>query len=110
VALAAVALALLAWTAACGDGTREYVGTLQGREDLATGCAWLLVGQEAYDPDWPDGYRVLFSPPRLIGPGGEVVAEEGQRVRVRGTTAERRVSNCQLGPVLTVSEVLGTVE
>lgn len=118
---------LSALLAACGGGTgptadgrspdgdattaegREaaFTGTLGGDAQLEGGCAWLETEEEGrVEPRWPDGYRVEFDPVRLLGPDGDVVAEEGDTVAVDGEIAGDVMTICQVGPVLEVTEVV----
>jgi hypothetical protein len=46
-------------------------------------CAWLGSAPHATYL-WPAGYRVRFHPTELIGPGGDVVATEGQKISFAG--------------------------
>lgn len=106
---------LLAVTAAgCGGvGGRslrsaDLTARLGGDAQLEGGCAWLdpIAGGERVEPQWPQGYRVEFEPVRLVGPDGQVIAEEGESVRVNGEIADDVASICQVGPVFEVTEVL----
>ena len=45
-------------------------------------CAWRGTGDVPYL--WPEGYRVRFNPTELINPQGQVVAHEGDRLKVGG--------------------------
>lgn len=81
-------------------------GTLGGDAQLEGGCAWLDTGGERYEVVYPDGYAVEFGPLRLRGPDGTTIAEEGDRVRVRGHVADERVSVCQVGTLYEASAVV----
>ncbi|MBW3665621.1 MAG: hypothetical protein KY469_21205 [Actinobacteria bacterium] len=86
-----------------------FTGSLGGDAQLEGGCAWLETETEGrVEPRWPDGYRVAFEPVRLLGPDGEVVAEEGDTVTVRGAIAGDVMTICQVGPVLRVTQVEGS--
>ncbi|MBW3562655.1 MAG: hypothetical protein KY437_09170 [Actinobacteria bacterium] len=86
-----------------------FVGTLGGDAQLEGGCAWLETETEGrVEPRWPDGYRVVFDPVRLLGPDGETVAEEGDTVEVHGEIADDVMTICQVGPVLEVTEIVGS--
>lgn len=103
--------------AATGDdqgAASAFTARLGGDARLEGGCAWLepVDGDEApqptsgrYEPQWPDGYRVEFGPLRLVDPDGDVVAEEGDAVDVRGQVRDDVMTVCQVGPVFAVSEV-----
>lgn len=102
------------------DGAEE--GTLIGRFDgdaqLEGGCAWLepTGGRDAdlgdrIEPLFPQGYEIEFAPDlRLVGPGGDVVAERGDELVVEGGPEEGMASICQVGPHYRVDVVLGTVD
>jgi hypothetical protein len=49
---------------------------------------------------------VTFNPVQLTGPDGDVLAEEGDTLRIRGEIAEDMVSFCQVGPIFTAAEVI----
>ncbi|MGH3441135.1 MAG: hypothetical protein ACRDUY_03645, partial [Nitriliruptorales bacterium] len=123
----AVPAALIAFSlllAACGGddptiadpGEPDLVATLGGDPHLEGGCVWLdrVPGEPApgeadrYTPTWPAGYTAEFDPIRLVGPDGEVVAEEGDTLRVEGAVDENRVTTCMTGPVFVVERILGT--
>lgn len=101
--------------AACrggGEPTADLVGTLGGDRQLEGGCAWLdvtpersAVDAERVQPSWPEGYQIRFEPVRLIGPGGQVVAEAGDVLRVDGTLRPDLVTVCMVGPVFQVTRV-----
>lgn len=74
-------------------------GTLAGDPGLEGGCAWISTPGGSYEVIWPSGYRVEFTPLRLIGPDDEVIAEEGDTVRVHGHVAEEMLSICQVGVI-----------
>lgn len=72
-------------------------GTLGGDAQLEGGCAWVDTAGGRYQVLWPTGYEILFDPVRLEGPDGEVVAEEGDTLRVDGRTAPDMMSVCMTG-------------
>lgn len=84
-------------TAPARVGAGAITGTLAGDESLEGGCAWLDTADGRYQVFWPDGYTVEFGPVRLLGPGGEVVAEAGQTLTVEGEPAADMMSVCQVG-------------
>lgn len=87
----------------------ELTGTLGGDAQLEGGCAWLDTEAEGrVEPRWPEGYEIAFGPVRLVGPDGEVVAEESDTVAVRGEIAEDVMTICQVGPVLRIDEIVGS--
>ncbi|HVM01020.1 MAG TPA: hypothetical protein VM324_17145 [Egibacteraceae bacterium] len=81
-------------------------GTLGGDADLEGGCAWLEAADGRYDVMYPDGYTIAFDPVRVVGPDGEVVAEEGEVLRVRGHIDAEMMTVCQVGTVFRAEEVL----
>lgn len=88
-------------------GEADLSGTLGGDAQLEGGCAWLETESEGrVEPRWPEGYRIEFEPVRLVGPGGEVIAEEGDTVAVNGRIAGDVMTICQVGPVFEVTEVV----
>lgn len=88
------------------DEATTVTGALAGDPDLEGGCAWLETGERKAEILWPAGYRVTFEPLQLRGPDGEVVAEDGEEVTVRGEFAEDRVSVCQVGDLFEASAVV----
>lgn len=72
-------------------------GTLGGDAQLEGGCAWVDTAEGRYQVLWPAGYEIRFDPLRLEGPDGEVVAGEGDTVRVEGQTAPDMMSICMTG-------------
>lgn len=118
-------LAVAALMVACGGGAPpaardtvtgvDLAGRLGGDARLEGGCAWLeaVVGGPApqpdarrYQPVWPDGYKVVFEPLRVLSPAGRPLAEEGQVVRVSGRLAADVVTACQTGPVFRVTRIV----
>lgn len=87
-------------------GSEMLEGTLGGDAQLEGGCAWLETEDGRFEVMYPDGYEVAFDPLRLLGPGGETLAEEGQTIRVEGAQAPDMVSVCQVGPLFEATEVL----
>lgn len=87
-----------------GDGA-EISGTLGGDAQLEGGCVWLDTPDGRIEPQWPAGYATTVDPVALVGPGGDVVAEQGDRVTVTGAPAHDVMSICQVGAIWTVTEV-----
>lgn len=98
------------------DGTREatLVGTFEGDPQLEGGCAWIVptggpdaeLGEQV-QPMFPGGYQVEFTPDlRLVGPDGQVVAEQGDELALVGAPADAMATTCQVGPVYAVEQVL----
>ncbi len=102
-----------------GDATEAgtLTGVLGGDAQLEGGCAWIepTGGPDAdlgdrVEPLWPDGHRVEFEPDlRLLGPDGEVVAEEGDELVLEGAAAEDMATACQVGPPYRVDRIAGLV-
>lgn len=95
--------------------TPTLVGVLDGDSGLEGGCAWLTATggrdqrlDDRIEPLWPEGYRTTFEGGlRLIAPGGEVVAVQGQEIAVVGSAAGDIGSICQVGTQYRVDQVLG---
>ncbi|HSJ45441.1 MAG TPA: hypothetical protein VK923_12225 [Euzebyales bacterium] len=81
------------------------VGTLGGDPALEGGCVWLETDDGRVEVVWPQGYTASADPLQLRGPDGEVVAAEGDEVRIEGTVADDRVSVCQVGTIWTAMTV-----
>lgn len=77
--------------------TEPLVGTLGGDAQLEGGCVWLNTDEGRIEVLWPEGWTVGTDPIELRDPGGEVVAGEGDRVRVDAAPAPALVSTCQIG-------------
>jgi hypothetical protein len=88
------------------DAVMEITGTLGGDPMLEGGCAW-LDGQDGtrYEVQYPEGYQVSTDPVELRGPDGEVLAQEGDELTIRGVVAEDMMSFCQVGTIFTATEV-----
>lgn len=130
--LPTLALVLALAAAACGssddpadipDDTASAIeagtltGVLGGDGQLEGGCAWIepTGGPDAdigdrVQPLWPEGHRVEFDPElRLLGPDGEVVAQEGDELVLEGAPAEDMMTACQVGPPYRVDRIVGFV-
>jgi hypothetical protein len=99
------------------DHRADLSGRLEGDPQLEGGCVWLRqdagdrpfpddIDHEQVEPLWPDGYRIDFDPLRLLGPDGEVVAEEGQTIHVDGEVRHDMVTICQVGPVFEITRII----
>ena len=84
---------------------RQLTGELGGSGELEGGCAWLDRPDARYEVWWPEGYRIEFSPLRLIDPAGKVIATEGDLVTVRGRHMPEVATVCQVGPVFDAQSV-----
>lgn len=95
-----------------GDGAgppgeaQEITGTFGGDAELEGGCVW-LDGDDGtrYEVQWPEGYEPAFDPVSLIGPDGEVVAEAGDELTVRGSADPDMMSFCQVGTMFSATDV-----
>ena len=84
-----------------------FVGTFEG--DAESGCVWLLPEQQdrkSYDPVrvavvWPAGFSARTNPLRLYDAEGQLVATEGDPLRLGGgfvpATGFEGLGRCQLG-------------
>lgn len=86
-------------------GTDTLVGTLGGDPALEGGCVWLETDDGHVEVVWPEGYTASADPVELRGPDDEVVAAEGDEVRIEGAMADDRVSVCQVGTIWTATTV-----
>lgn len=80
-------------------------GQFGGDAKLEGGCSWVTADGQRYQVEFPDGYQVQFSPLRLVEPGGEVLAREGDVIAVRGRPAEGMMTTCQVGRLFTATAV-----
>lgn len=88
------------------DADGETVtGTLSGDAQLEGGCVWLETVDGNIEPQLPDGYTAMADPVALVGPDGEVIAEQGDQVAIVGSPAVDIMTTCQVGAVWRVSAV-----
>ena len=92
------------------DGDEEAVmdlsGTFTGDPRLEGGCAWVEGPDgDRYEVVWPQGFEVRWDPLELRGPDGDLVAADGDEVRVLGRIADDLASICMVGPILEADEV-----
>lgn len=87
------------------DEATTLVGTFDGDAQLEGGCAWVETDEERFEVLWPQGYEVEFEPLRLLGPDGEVVAEQGDTLAVVGREATDMATICQVGVPYQADEV-----
>jgi hypothetical protein len=59
-----------------------YEGRLAG--DVKSGCVWLVDPYERLTVIWPNGFSVRWDPLRVYRPGGELLAREGDLLRMGG--------------------------
>ncbi len=84
------------------------VGTFGGDPDLEGGCAWVEAADGSrYEVEYPAGYEVRFDPLELVGPDGEVMAGEGDQVRLTGAVDPDLMSFCQIGEIFVATSVEG---
>jgi hypothetical protein len=67
-------------------GDAGLLGRMTGRVhgDSATRCVWVGPRSAATQILWPQRYRLRFGPFRIEGPGGRVVARDGDWLRLGG--------------------------
>lgn len=88
---------------ASGD---PLTGTL-GFSDIEGGCPFLRTDDGThYEVLYPEGWEVRRDPVGLVSPEGDVVAEEGDEVTVRGRESSGTVSICQIGPIFEATAVV----
>ncbi|GEM_PF-3702599 len=85
------------------EGTLE--GTLGGDPLLEGGCVWLDTDEGRYEVAWPEGYDASADPIELRDPDGEVLAREGDGLRVTGEVNREAFTICQVGPLWEADEV-----
>lgn len=74
-------------------------GTLGGDPMLEGGCVWLDTDDGRYEVAWPEGYDASADPIELRDPDGEVIATEGDSLRVTGEVDSEAFTICQVGPL-----------
>lgn len=82
----------------------RVAGTLGGDARLEGGCVWVEAGSTRYEISWPDGYTAETDPVRLLR-DGEVVAQAGDELAVRGQVDKDAMTVCQIGPVFRANKV-----
>ena len=90
-----------------GPVPSEFVieGAFGGDAQLEGGCAWVAAQGRRYQIEYLTGHQVSFDPLQLLTAEGEVFAEEGDRLRLRGALAEAVMTTCQVGPVFQANSV-----
>ena len=81
------------------------VGRFGGDGQLEGGCAWLDAKGKRYELQLPEGFTVTFSPLRMVGRDGEVLARDGDRLHLLGRAVDGVATICQVGPLFKASEV-----
>lgn len=74
-------------------------------DSVEGGCLFLSADDgERYEVVWPDDWHIT---PQLdvTNPDGELVAEGGDRITVRGRIAEDMASICQIGQIFEATEI-----
>ena len=76
-----------------------------GYDDVEGGCAFVQTDPKTrYEVVWPDGWTVDGT--QLRNPNGDVAAQPGDVMTLRGTPATDMASVCQIGPIFRASEVV----
>lgn len=87
------------------NATGALTGVL-GADSIEGGCGYLQTADGTrYEVIYPDGWALSLSPLQIIDPDGEVVAEGGDEVTVRGSVASDMASICQIGPIFRATKV-----
>lgn len=87
-----------------GDET-TVTGQLGGSAQLEGGCVWVEADDGRYEVLWPQGWQADADPVELRNPDGDVIAREGDEVRVTGAEATDVATTCQVGTVFEASAV-----
>lgn len=87
-----------------GDET-TITGELGGDAQLEGGCVWVEADDGRYEVLWPQGWQADADPVELRNPDGDVVAREGDEVRVTGAEATDVATTCQVGTIFQASAV-----
>ncbi len=92
---------------AAGDegGETTITGELGGDAQLEGGCVWVEADDGRYEVLWPQGWQADADPVELRNPDGDVVAREGDEVRVTGAEATDVATTCQVGTIFQASAV-----
>lgn len=86
-------------------GETTITGALAGDPELEGGCVWLETEEARYEVLWPDGWEADTDPIELRNPEGDVVAREGDELRVTGQQADDVATTCQVGTIFEASAV-----
>lgn len=87
------------------DDEAALEGTLGGDPLLEGGCVWLDTDEGRYEVAWPEGYEASADPIELRDPDGEVLAREGDALRVTGEVNREAFTICQVGPLWEADDV-----
>jgi hypothetical protein len=90
----------------------DLVGTFDGLPYDVLTCAWLVTAEGNVHVDYPLGWEYAYAPIRLVNPDGEVVADAGDVISLRGHFLDERIGFCRGPatfdwPAFEASEVLG---
>jgi hypothetical protein len=89
-----------------GPAQVELLGTLAGERIQSRECLLLI---DSANVKWhlvvPAGWTVRFEPVRVIDPDGSLVAEDGDRVEVRGPSVTGDTS-CSPMPAFAADEII----
>lgn len=91
--------------AAAPEATSTLSGTFGGDPALEGGCTWLDAEDGRYEIVYPDDYEVTADPPRITGPDGKVIAEDGDSIVLEGYAEPDLTSICQVGPIWRALEI-----
>ncbi len=85
-----------------GDGRSSDAALIEGRlagdAGVDGGCLWLETADGPLAVWWPAGHAARFDPAELVGPGGQLVAREGELVTAGGGYgAHEGMARCRLG-------------
>jgi hypothetical protein len=84
----------------------DRITGMLGADAVEGGCAYLAADDGTrYEVVYPTGWTVRLSPLALLDPSGEVFAEGGDAISVRGGIADDMASICQIGPIFRATEV-----
>jgi hypothetical protein len=87
------------------DGETTITGALGGNAQLEGGCVWVETDDGRYEVLWPQGWQADADPVELRNPDGDVIAREGDEVRVTGAEATDVATTCQVGTVFEAKAV-----
>lgn len=86
-------------------GDTTITGKLSGDAQLEGGCVWVEADDGRYEVLWPQGWQADTDPVELRNPDGDVIAREGDEVRVTGAEATDVATTCQVGTIFEASAV-----
>lgn len=86
-------------------GETTITGELGGDAQLEGGCVWVEADDGRYEVLWPQGWQAGADPVELRNPDGDVIAREGDEVRVTGAEATDVATTCQVGTVFEAGAV-----